>query len=97
MAEAIIEKLKIKPQAQRPIPVEFKLGQQNRLDIQDIRKESGLNREEILEKIKGIKKVKTVDNKLEEPQEVKIQSTRRKTETVVDDTVGDKVGKVRKY
>ena len=43
MAEAIIEKLKIKPQAQRPVPVEFKIGQQNRLEIQDNRKESALN------------------------------------------------------
>ena len=91
MAEAIIEKLKTKPQAQRPIPVEFKIGQQNRLNIQDNRKESALNREEILEKLKGVKKVKIVD-----PSQVKIQRTTRKKETVVDDTVGDKVGKVRK-
>ena len=95
MAEAIIEKLKIKPQAQRPVPVEFKIGQQNRLEIQDNRKESALNREKILEKIKNIKKVKTVDNKLEEPSKVKIKNTRKKT-TVIDDTSGDKVGKVRK-
>lgn len=96
MAEAIIEKLKIKPQAQRPIPVEFKIGQQNRLDIQDNRKESGLNRDEILEKLKDIKKVKTLDNKLEQPQQVKIKTIRRKKTTVVDDESGDKVGKIRK-
>ena len=67
------------------------LLQQNRLNIQDNRKESALNREEILEKLKGVKKVKILD-----PSQVKIQRTTRKKETVVDDTVGDKVGKVRK-
>ena len=73
MAEAIIEKLKVKPQPKRPTAVEFKIGQQNKLEIQDGRKESVLNRDEIMERLKGIKQVKSLDSKVEE----KVKKRRR--------------------
>mgnify|MGYP001200084616 CR=1 FL=1 len=95
MAEAIIEKLKVKPQPKRPTAVEFKIGQQNKLEIQDGRKESVLNRDEIMERLKGIKQVKSLDSKVEEKVKKKIKLVRKKT-TAVDDVPGDKVGKVRK-
>ncbi len=73
MADKIIEKLKVKPVATVPRPVVFKIGQMNTLQIQDNRKESTLNREEIMDKMKQFKKVKPLNEKVEAKQKIIIK------------------------
>jgi hypothetical protein len=74
MADKIIEKLKVKPVATVPRPVVFKIGQMNTLQIQDNRKESTLNREEIMDKMKQFKKVKPLNEKVEAKQKIIIKN-----------------------
>ena len=65
MVEKLIQKLQVKPVPEPPKPVVFKLGQINTLNIVDNRDQSNVNRDEIMERVKGFRKVKNNENELD--------------------------------